>query len=62
MRNSHDYEAMATQLDAEVGPVFHALESVLKAGAEWPDPAPLPDTLPPVAPFDPELLPEALRG
>jgi putative DNA primase/helicase len=26
-----------------------------------PDPVPLPDALPPVAPFDPELLPEALR-
>ena len=62
MRNSHDYEAMAAQLDVEVGAVFPALESVPKAGAEWPDPAPLPDTLPPVAPFDPELLPEALRG
>ena len=61
MRNIHDYEAMAAQLDAEVGAVFPALEIVPKAGAEWPDPAPLPDTLPPVAPFDPELLPEALR-
>lgn len=28
----------------------------------WPDPTPLPDPLPAVAPFDPELLPEALRG
>lgn len=28
----------------------------------WPDPVPLPDALPRVAPFDPELLPEALRG
>jgi hypothetical protein len=27
----------------------------------WGDPQPLPDSLPPVAPFDPELLPEALR-
>ena len=62
MRNIHDYEAMAAQLDAEVGAVFPALEIVPKAGAEWPDPAPLPDTLLPVAPFDPELLPEALRG
>ena len=59
MRNIHDYEAMAAQLDAEVGAVFPALEIVPKAGAEWPDPAPLPDTLPPVAPLDPELLPEA---
>lgn len=29
--------------------------------AGWPDPAPLPDTLPPVAEFDPALLPAALR-
>lgn len=28
----------------------------------WPDPTPLPDALPPVQPFDPDLLPEALRG
>ncbi len=29
---------------------------------EWPEPVPLPDALPPVAAFDVELLPEALRG
>lgn len=28
----------------------------------WPLPTPLPDVLPPVQPFDPELLPVALRG
>jgi putative DNA primase/helicase len=28
----------------------------------WPDPAPLPNALPAVAPFDMDLLPEALRG
>lgn len=32
------------------------------AGEEWAEPSPLPDALPVVAPFDPELLPEALRG
>jgi len=31
-------------------------------GDTWPEPMPLPDALPPVAPFDAELLPEALRG
>lgn len=31
------------------------------ARAEWEDPAPLPDGLPPVAPFDPALLPDPLR-
>ena len=29
---------------------------------EWPDPIPLPDTLPPVEPFEPALLPDAFRG
>ena len=28
----------------------------------WPDPTPLPDALPPVQAFDPDLLPVALRG
>ncbi|WP_442763052.1 DUF3987 domain-containing protein [Malikia spinosa] len=31
-------------------------------GEAWTDPEPLPDGLPPVAPFDAELLPQALRG
>lgn len=28
---------------------------------DWPEPTPLPDALPPVQPFDPDLMPEALR-
>ena len=32
------------------------------ADEAWPEAQPLPDALPPVHPFDPELLPEALRG
>lgn len=33
------------------------------SGADaWPEPTPLPDALPPVQPFDPDLLPDALRG
>lgn len=31
-------------------------------GDTWPDPTPLPDALPPVEPFDAELLPVALRA
>lgn len=31
-------------------------------GNAWPEPSPLPDALPPVQAFDPELLPEALRA
>lgn len=32
------------------------------AADAWPEPTPLPDALPPVQPFDPDLLPDALRG
>ena len=39
---------------------FSALQK--EADAQWPEPVPLPDALPPVASFDPELLPEAVRG
>ncbi|MFO1261793.1 MAG: DUF3987 domain-containing protein [Rhodoferax sp.] len=42
-------------------PAFPPLEGAGDGGA-WPDPTPLPDALPPVAPFDAELLPHALRG
>lgn len=49
--------------------VRRCIEAVLNAeppavAPEWsdPDPEPLPDALPAVAAFDPELLPEALRG
>lgn len=45
----------------DTGPVFPALDDGVVGGA-WADPMPLPEALPPVAPFDPELLPEALRG
>lgn len=42
-------------------PAFPPLEGAGDGGA-WPDPTPLPEALPPVQPFDPDLLPEALRG
>ena len=51
MKSLEAYEAMAATLDR-----------CADAGTEWPEPALLPDGLPTVAPFDPELLPEALRG
>ena len=44
------------------GQTFPDLETEPDTGTAWPDPVPLPDALPPVTPFDPELLPEALRG
>lgn len=55
MKSPSDYEAMAEQLDVSVFPAR-------ADDATWPEPVPLPDALPDVAPFDAELLPEALRG
>lgn len=46
---------------ALVAPMFEELPEADTA-APWPDPVPLPDALPAVQAFDPELLPEALRG
>lgn len=42
-------------------PAFPPLEGADGSGT-WPDPTPLPDALPPVAAFDPDLLPNALRA
>ena len=63
------YEAMAAQLDAEVFPALPDAPEGLSGGVlgqaaveAWPEPVPLPAALPPVAPFDFELLPHELRG
>jgi putative DNA primase/helicase len=46
--------------------VRHCIEAARSPAApatgDWPEPAPLPDPLPPVQPFDAELLPVVLRG
>lgn len=68
--NARDrYEAMAAQLDAEVFPALPDAPVgrsdgllALPAVESWPEPAPLPAALPPVARFDFELLPHELRG
>lgn len=63
---SAEQEAEPVQIDAlapapaVAGSTFPPLPD--EEAAPWPDPVPLPDALPPVAPFDAELLPEALRG
>lgn len=62
MRSHRDYESLASQLDVEECGVLSVLDTVQEAADSWPDPVPLPDALPLVAPFDLELLPEALRG
>lgn len=51
-------------LDAALAEARERIDAEARAaneGADWPDPAPLPDTLPPVAAFDPALLPATLR-
>ncbi|MBH1978591.1 MAG: DUF3987 domain-containing protein [Comamonadaceae bacterium] len=54
-------QARAPESDpARRGPAFPPLGD--DAADTWPDPTPLPDALPPVQPFDPDLLPMALRG
>lgn len=59
---SPNYEGLPVHPRQSAG--FPPLEDADTAGdaSAWPDPILLPDALPPVAPFDPELLPEALRG
>lgn len=42
--------------------VVTSIEGANAVASDWPEPTPLPDALPPVQPFDPELLPDALRG
>lgn len=56
MKRPDEYELMAAKLDTE------ALSELVDHEAAWPDPSPLPNELPHVAPFDMALLPEALRG
>lgn len=68
MHQRHGLRAVKACIDAAVGvesgPVFPPLEDADTAGDAnaWDTPQPLPDALPPVAPFEPELLPDALRG
>jgi putative DNA primase/helicase len=38
------------------------VSTITTAPSDWPEPTPLPGALPPVTPFDPDLLPEALRA
>lgn len=60
MRNPKDYEAMAAQLDDEAGALFPALDGVDKAGAAWPNPVPLVDSMAP-EPYPLDALPTAIR-
>lgn len=47
---------------ASTEPTFPALDDGADVGSAWPTPLPLPDGLPSVQTFDPELLPVALQG
>jgi putative DNA primase/helicase len=72
--NAYDRTAaLASKLDVYRGQTFPPLPDDLPVtlddvhvtrgdATHWPIPQPLPDALPPVLAFDPELLPQALRG
>jgi putative DNA primase/helicase len=57
-----EYRRKTAPLDAHIATVEAATSNAIDQVNEWPNPAPLPDPLPAVQPFDSELLPEALRG
>lgn len=60
MRSHQDYEAMAAQLDSDVGAVFPAPDGMDEARAAWPDPVPLVDSIAP-EPYPLDALPTAIR-
>jgi putative DNA primase/helicase len=62
-------DAVKRAIEGASAPTGHRLASDKGNASEsdfddsgWPIPVPLPDGLPPVQPFDPELLPVAVRG
>jgi putative DNA primase/helicase len=48
--------------DDAVRRCFETAQAPFSLPNDWPAPVPLPDALPPVLPFDPDLLPVSLRG
>jgi putative DNA primase/helicase len=55
--------AVKARIDAAIEPVTSAKDEVARGQMDlWPEPTPLPSALPPVDPFDAELLPVALRA
>jgi putative DNA primase/helicase len=62
MKSAHDYKALASRLDesAEQPPTQGKDRHHAETG--WTHPDPLPNELPAVERFSPDLLPEALRG
>jgi putative DNA primase/helicase len=57
-------DAVKECIDAAINSVASPAHSTVASGINdvWPDPTPLPNALPPVQPFDAELLPVALRA
>ena len=57
-------DAVKACLDSAIESVATCADVISATGQfnEWPEPTPLPNTLPPVQPFDADLLPLALRG
>lgn len=56
------YESLAALADLTAAKVTDAAAQKASLQPAWLEPAPLPEALPPVLPFDPEQLPESLRG
>jgi putative DNA primase/helicase len=65
--NEHRDSRTADEIKAEImaliasTPQYQIPDEPRASAGEWPDPQPLPDELPPVMPFDFDLLPSSLR-
>ena len=62
-RGSHGADEIRAEITALITstPEYAVPSQPDRSAAFWPDPQPLPDELPPVAPFDFDLLPPSLR-
>ncbi len=65
--NEHRDSREADDIQAEImsivaaTPTCELMQESTANGIDWPEPKPLPDEVPPVLPFDYDLLPESLR-
>ena len=62
LENAHGPAAVVESINAAVHGSNATPDADTAPAEDWPEPIPLPDALPPVMPFDVELLPEALRA
>lgn len=62
LENAHGPAAVVDSINAALSGSNATPDADTASAEDWPEPVPLPDALPPVMPFDVELLPEALRA